>query len=465
MIESHQSIQDAQKIMADEAAESWAKEVAVDKVSVGSVEPARTIGRTARNRGLSPQIYKEIDLAKELLQDTVVMMSLCAMAKALGRGLPPRTLEAAMQVSLRALVAARGRERFPRTLRATAPVLAAELAGCTVDAPPPAGAEQVRSAPERLQLLDSSLVALCTVPRSRRSSSRHFECQVLGVGVPEWQSAEVYVPGLDLNGCPRCPRASWAAGAGCLAAGGQHWALIELLARDRRFRGPMLALWMSDFGGSIHGPVITFFFLELGASPFDVGVFGFCRAAGALLLSPLYGRWVDRRGLLWPLLACVGLCGLGCLVRGAATELRHLYAAQLLVGMGGGSSWSMVKGHVARHTGEAQRPVVIAGLRLQMVVLSFSKVLYPATPCFGPSSASARTSPATARSWPPAWPSAGLASRCLLAFPPPPNSGDPGDGTQDARQKAEQPPGLGAAGVCPRVLRGHAGRGGGAPGL
>jgi len=45
--------------------------------------------------------------------------------------------------------------------------------------------------------------------------------------------------------------------------------------------------------------------------------------------------------------------------------------------MGGGSSWSMVKGHIARHTDEDQRPLVVAGLRLQMILISLSRVLYP----------------------------------------------------------------------------------------
>lgn len=158
----------------------------------------------------------------------------------------------------------------------------------------------------------------------------------------------------------------------------QQYEFVGLLARDMRFRGPMFALWMSDFGSSLHMPVITFFFLELGASAMDIGYFGFCRALGALLLSPVYGRCVDRRGIKLPLLICIGMCGVGCLVRGTATSLSQLYVASIIVGMGGGSSWSLVKGHIARHTSEEDRGLVVVGLRLQMVVLSFSKVLYPA---------------------------------------------------------------------------------------
>lgn len=165
-----------------------------------------------------------------------------------------------------------------------------------------------------------------------------------------------------------------ATGLGVLA---HHIAFVRSLAQDERFRGPMCVIWISDFGGSLHMPVITFFLLGLGATTMDIGIFGFCRMAGAMMLSPVYGHCVDRFGIKWPLLICTSLCGIGCTVRGVAGSRWQLYLAQGIVGMGGGSSWSMVKGHIARHTSEEERPMVVAGLRLQMVVLSLSKVFYP----------------------------------------------------------------------------------------
>eukprot|EP00928_Gymnodinium_smaydae_P096797 TRINITY_DN8621_c0_g1_i1.p1 TRINITY_DN8621_c0_g1~~TRINITY_DN8621_c0_g1_i1.p1 ORF type:complete len:544 (+),score=44.72 TRINITY_DN8621_c0_g1_i1:216-1634(+) len=139
----------------------------------------------------------------------------------------------------------------------------------------------------------------------------------------------------------------------------------------------MICLWMEDFGGSIHWPALTFFFLAVGASTVDIGVFGTCRALGALLLAPVYGRSVDLYGVRTPLLICTSLCGFGCLLRGYAQSVAYLYVSSVIVGFGAGSSWSMVKGHVARHTEEHQRPMVVSGLRLQMMLISLSRILYP----------------------------------------------------------------------------------------
>eukprot|EP00931_Biecheleriopsis_adriatica_P117046 TRINITY_DN92601_c0_g1_i1.p1 TRINITY_DN92601_c0_g1~~TRINITY_DN92601_c0_g1_i1.p1 ORF type:complete len:495 (+),score=84.07 TRINITY_DN92601_c0_g1_i1:119-1603(+) len=157
----------------------------------------------------------------------------------------------------------------------------------------------------------------------------------------------------------------------------QQAAFAYMLVKDGRFRGPMLCLWFEDFGGSLHMPVLTFFFLESGATAVDIGIFGTCRSFGVFLLSPVYGRAVDRYGITMPLLFCTSMCGLACMVRGWASSLRELYIASIMIGMGGGSSWSMVKGHIARHTDEADRPTVVAGLRLQMILISLSKVMYP----------------------------------------------------------------------------------------
>lgn len=125
-------------------------------------------------------------------------------------------------------------------------------------------------------------------------------------------------------------------------------------------------------------PMAMFFFMRLGASPLDLGFFGFLMRGGSMLFSPVYGRCVDQYGIRLPLLVCMALCGAGCVVRCISQQIWHLYVAQLLMGAGGGSAWSMVKGYIASHTDEEQRPLLVSGLKLQMLVLSLTKVLYPA---------------------------------------------------------------------------------------
>lgn len=139
----------------------------------------------------------------------------------------------------------------------------------------------------------------------------------------------------------------------------------------------MVALWASDFGGSIHGPATTYFFLMLGATPMDIGILEFGRRFSSIFLSPVYGRFVDRNGLYWPLLFCVSMCGTGCILRGTARDVWHLFLAQLVVGAGGGAQWTMTKGFIAGHLEDSQRSLVVVGLRVQMTVLSFSGLLYP----------------------------------------------------------------------------------------
>ena len=47
--------------------------------------------------------------------------------------------------------------------------------------------------------------------------------------------------------------------------------LARGLWADRRFRAPILTIWVATFGSSLHGPVTTYFYLRVGASARDVG--------------------------------------------------------------------------------------------------------------------------------------------------------------------------------------------------
>lgn len=158
----------------------------------------------------------------------------------------------------------------------------------------------------------------------------------------------------------------------------QQKELVTLLWCDHRFRLPMLALWLSDLGGSLHSPVVMYFYMRLGATPMDIGALMLGMRAGTIFLSPVYGRLVDKLGIVKPLCWCVTCCGLGCVLRGVSTEVWQLFIAQFLMGIGGGSQWSMVKGFIATRMDESQRPLLVLGFRVQMTLLSLSRVGYPA---------------------------------------------------------------------------------------
>lgn len=158
----------------------------------------------------------------------------------------------------------------------------------------------------------------------------------------------------------------------------QQAAFLLLLWRDPRFYGPMLALWSSDFGSSVSDPVRTYLNLELGFSPEDIGSIGFVGRFGTIIFAPIYGHSVDRVGILVPLLISIACCGTGCSLQGVSSILPQMLLASVFMGLGGGCTWTMVKGYVASHIDESSRPLVIAGFQTQMIVLSSTSVLYPA---------------------------------------------------------------------------------------
>ena len=47
--------------------------------------------------------------------------------------------------------------------------------------------------------------------------------------------------------------------------------LLRLLWGDYRFRIPLLVIWVASFGGALHAPVTTYFYLEVGASETAIG--------------------------------------------------------------------------------------------------------------------------------------------------------------------------------------------------
>ena len=70
--------------------------------------------------------------------------------------------------------------------------------------------------------------------------------------------------------------------------------LGALLWMWRECRTPMVVTWMAVFGGALHTPVVTFFFLKLEMTPVEMGMAGFITTTGSLLLTPVYGWLLDK---------------------------------------------------------------------------------------------------------------------------------------------------------------------------
>ena len=102
----------------------------------------------------------------------------------------------------------------------------------------------------------------------------------------------------------------------------QHWATFRELARERRFRTPLLLVWMSNFGASLASPALPFFYLRLGLTPVEIGRQAAILAAGTLVTAPAYGWLLDARGPFASIALSASLCGVGCLLRGLARGAR-----------------------------------------------------------------------------------------------------------------------------------------------
>ena len=126
--------------------------------------------------------------------------------------------------------------------------------------------------------------------------------------------------------------------------------LARGLWADRRFRAPMLTIWVATFGSSLHGPVTTFFYLRVGASARDVGALNAIITGVAVAVAPLWGVWQDRARSARPMRAAAALCAAGCAVRGAASSVGELYAAAAVLGLGGVNLWTAVLAHVCHGT-------------------------------------------------------------------------------------------------------------------
>jgi len=142
---------------------------------------------------------------------------------------------------------------------------------------------------------------------------------------------------------------------------------------------PMMVMWFSSFFGSFSQAVLTFFYLKLGLSASEMGNAGFITTTGGLLLAPFYGYLLDKRSSYGTLVLTTSLCGLGCLVRGMATDTTTVYAAATVMAIGGVNFEAMLLALVVRNAPVTMRSAVVSHYILQMKVLSLAgKGFYPA---------------------------------------------------------------------------------------
>ena len=152
------------------------------------------------------------------------------------------------------------------------------------------------------------------------------------------------------------------------------------LFADVRFRAPLLIIWVAAFGGALHDAVTSFYYLELCGDKVTVGRIYSGLSFGGLILSPVYGAWMDRKGVFWPLCMSSLCCGLGCAVRGLARNTFELYAGVVILGCGAGGLFTLVLTHISTHSPSEHRSKIVSGYVFQITVLRLlGKGLFPLT--------------------------------------------------------------------------------------
>eukprot|EP00466_Bigelowiella_natans_P009277 jgi/Bigna1/137282/aug1.38_g11990 len=143
--------------------------------------------------------------------------------------------------------------------------------------------------------------------------------------------------------------------------------IISMFYHSPSFHAPMTTIWVASFGGALHAPVTTFFYLKLGASEIDIGT-----------IDKI--EWLlDRRSAYAAVCLSCLMCSSGCLIRGFAWSLQSLFVASVVLGLGAGSLWTTVLSYVSRGSPKEMRSAVVSGYLLQVTSLRIiGKSLYPA---------------------------------------------------------------------------------------
>lgn len=132
---------------------------------------------------------------------------------------------------------------------------------------------------------------------------------------------------------------------------------------------PMLNIWVATFGAALHGPCTTFYLLELGLTPTQIGNGGMLMSFPDLFLAPLYGYALDRFGAYPVICTTAGCCAFGCVVRGLAVSVMQVYVGSAIIGLGAANLWISVLAHVSQRTEPEKREACVSAFVFQVASL------------------------------------------------------------------------------------------------
>lgn len=131
-----------------------------------------------------------------------------------------------------------------------------------------------------------------------------------------------------------------------------HVSLVRELWSDPRFCTLMTVIWVASFGSALHAPVSTFFYLGVGATESDIGRIGAIMSLSSIVTAPWYGSLADKRGHAPIFALSVALCGVGCGIRGFATNVAGLYVFAVVASLGAGQFWTVGLSFLTAHYGD-----------------------------------------------------------------------------------------------------------------
>lgn len=128
----------------------------------------------------------------------------------------------------------------------------------------------------------------------------------------------------DAAASPAVPGAGAAPGAAVLSGSGRTIGLNELIVLTvmchAAFSGARVALSLSA--------------IRLQASTFEIGLLLSAFSLLPMLLSVSGGRWIDRVGVRWPMIAGAAILVIGCVAPAGVLSQPALYVCAVLVGVG-----------------------------------------------------------------------------------------------------------------------------------
>ena len=153
---------------------------------------------------------------------------------------------------------------------------------------------------------------------------------------------------------------------------------IEFMTNPH-LRPCVLAVWLSSFGAALHAPVTTYYYLEMGSSYTDIGVYAMIVSLGSLLTAPLQGLYADMYSPYPVFMLSVTACMVGCTVRGYGPSLEYILPGLVILSFFGGANLvAMTQAHIMKATPARSRATYVSGLLVQLGVFKLlAQLLFP----------------------------------------------------------------------------------------